>query len=140
MQAGRVLPLAPQNHDQQKRREVDARDGYARWASSYAPGRNPLIAVEEPRANELLAGLTVTAALDAGAGTGRHALALARRGIPVVALDQSPEMLAVVERAALEDTLPVETVVASLDAPLPLPDGRALQAAMAMLVVAAEQV
>jgi SAM-dependent methyltransferase len=110
--------------DEYATREVDARDGYARWASSYAPGRNPLIAVEEPRANELLAGLTVTAALDAGAGTGRHALALSRRGIPVVALDQSPEMLAVVERAANEDALPVETVVASLDAPLPLPDGR----------------
>jgi SAM-dependent methyltransferase len=110
--------------DEYATREVGVNDGYARWAASYAPGHNPLIAVEEPRAAELLAGLPATAALDAGAGTGRHALALARRGIPVIALDQSPEMLAVVERAAREEGLPVETIVASLDGPLPLGTGR----------------
>lgn len=105
-------------------REVATSFGYARWAASYAPGRNPLIAVEEPRVAELLARLPITAALDAGAGTGRHALALARQGIPVVALDQSPEMLVAVDRAAREEQLPVTTIVASLDRPLPLPDER----------------
>jgi SAM-dependent methyltransferase len=110
--------------DEYATREVDASEGYARWAASYAPGHNPLIAVEEPRVAELLASLPVTTALDAGAGTGRHALAIARRGIPVVALDQSPEMLAAVERAAHEEALPVETMVASLAAPLPLADER----------------
>ena len=110
--------------DEYATREIDARDGYARWAASYESDHNPLIAVEEPHAAELLAGLSVTAALDAGAGTGRHALALARRGIPVVALDQSPEMLAAVERTAQQENLQVETVVASLHGPLPLPDRR----------------
>lgn len=105
-------------------REVDAREGYARWATSYAPDRNPLIAVEGPRVAALLAGVPATAVLDAGAGRGRHALALARRGIPVVALDQSPEMLAAVRQAAKAEDLPVEVVEASLDEPLPLDAGR----------------
>lgn len=106
--------------DEYATREVDAREGYARWAASYARGHNPLIAVEEPRAAELLAGLAAADALDAGAGIGRHALALARRGARVVAPDQSPEMLAEARRAARGEGLPLALDVASLEAALPL--------------------
>lgn len=48
--------------------------------------------------------------LDIGAGTGRVALDLARRGVAVIALDRDPELLAAL-RARAGD-LPVETVVA----------------------------
>jgi SAM-dependent methyltransferase len=48
--------------------------------------------------------------LDVGAGTGRVSLDLAAAGVPVVALDAEPALLAALERRAA--TLPVETVVA----------------------------
>lgn len=104
--------------------EVSARDGYARWAKSYDSPGNPLIAVEEPRVERLLAGLSFQTVLDAGTGTGRHALRLARRGAAVTALDQSPEMLAVARAAARNQGLTVEFVEASLDGALPFDTGR----------------
>ena len=109
--------------DEYATRDADARSGYARWAPTYARGHNPLIAVEELHTAQLLAKLPAAHALDVGAGTGRHALALARRGGRVVALDQSPEMLAQARLAAREEGLAVDPLVASLDAPLPLGDG-----------------
>src|SRR6516164_5281512 len=48
--------------------------------------------------------------LDVGAGTGRVTLELARRGVPVVALDVSAPLLAALACRAAE--LPVETVTA----------------------------
>jgi SAM-dependent methyltransferase len=48
--------------------------------------------------------------LDVGAGTGRVSLDLARRGVPVVALDTDASLLAALEHRAAG--LPVETVVA----------------------------
>jgi len=48
--------------------------------------------------------------LDVGAGTGRVALDLARAGVPVVALDREPELLAALEERA--DGLDVRTVAA----------------------------
>ncbi len=60
-------------------REVDVRTGYAQWAPVYDVEQNPLIAIEAPRVAALLATLPMTQVLDVGAGTGRHALALARR-------------------------------------------------------------
>jgi SAM-dependent methyltransferase len=57
-----------------------------------------------------LAAETGSAVLDVGAGTGRVALTLARSGVPVVAVDRDPALLAALrERAA---GLPVETVCA----------------------------
>jgi SAM-dependent methyltransferase len=50
------------------------------------------------------------AVLDIGAGTGRVALDLAARGVPVVALDANAALLEALERRAAG--LPVETVVA----------------------------
>jgi SAM-dependent methyltransferase len=75
-------------------REVGLQEGYARWAAAYDQEKNPLIDVEEPHLDRILTRLGVTRALDAGTGTGRYARKLARRGITVAALDQSPEMLA----------------------------------------------
>ena len=46
--------------------------------------------------------------LDVGCGPGRHALALARRGIEVVGVDHSPEFVLLAREAAAAETLPAE--------------------------------
>lgn len=99
--------------------ELSARDGYALWAKSYNLEANPLIAVEEPQVDRLLAGLAFRTVLDAGTGTGRHALRLARRGAVVTALDQSPEMMRVGRAAARREGLDIRFLLASLDGALP---------------------
>lgn len=50
--------------------------------------------------------------LDVGAGTGRVALDLARAGHDVTALDSDGELLAELERRAIDLDLPIDTVVA----------------------------
>lgn len=63
-------------------------------------------------------------ALDLAAGTGRHALELARRDWRVAAWDISPVGLAVLARRAAVAGLAVETRAVDLvDPDLPLPDG-----------------
>ena len=96
-------------------REVSLRKGYELWAASYDQPNNPLIIVEEPLVDELVADLPMTSALDVGTGTGRHALKLVRRGIAVTAVDQSPEMLAVAQQAATIEGLSIDFQLASLD-------------------------
>ena len=100
--------------------ELSARDGYALWAKSYDVEANPLIAVEEPHVDRLLAGLAFRTVLDAGTGTGRHALRLARRGAAVTALDQSPEMMSAARAAARREGLDIRFLLAALDGGLPL--------------------
>ena len=80
--------------DGPKWRDVDTRHGYDRWASSYDDEGNPLLALEEPEADEALGDVAGLEILDAGTGTGRHALRLAERGAHVTAVDFSDEMLA----------------------------------------------
>ena len=102
-----------------ERREVSAQEGYARWADYYDLEHNPLIAVEEPHVDAILARLDVETALDVGAGTGRLALKLARRGIAVTAIDQSAEMLAVAEKNARRAKLSIDFRTGSLEDGLP---------------------
>jgi malonyl-CoA O-methyltransferase len=75
-------------------RDVDARQGYDQWASSYDDEGNPLLALEEPEADEALGDVAGLDVLDAGTGTGRHAIRLAARGARVTAIDFSDKMLA----------------------------------------------
>jgi malonyl-CoA O-methyltransferase len=75
-------------------RDVDAREGYDQWASSYDDEGNPLLALEEPEADEALGDVAGLDVLDAGTGTGRHAIRLAARGARVTAVDFSDRMLA----------------------------------------------
>jgi malonyl-CoA O-methyltransferase len=102
-----------------ERREVSAAEGYARWANHYDQELNPLIAVEEPRVDAILGRLDVATALDVGAGTGRLALKLARRGVAVTAIDQSAEMLAVAEENARSEGLAIDVRLGSLQEGLP---------------------
>ncbi len=48
--------------------------------------------------------------LDVGCGPGRHALALARRGIEVVGVDRAPEFVRLAQEAAAAEVLPVTFV------------------------------
>jgi SAM-dependent methyltransferase len=73
--------------------EHDARAGYAMWAEVYDVGRNPLIEVEQPSVEAIVAAFPAGRALDAACGTGRHARHLSVRH-DVVGVDGSQHMLA----------------------------------------------
>ena len=103
-------------------REVDSVEEYTRWAETYDLELNPLIAVEGPRVESILKGLPMRTAIDAGAGTGRHAIVLAKRGVAVTAVDESPEMLAVAREKAARAGLEIDFRIGSLDDRLPADD------------------
>lgn len=79
--------------------ELDPRTGYAASAPGYDDVSNPLIEVEHPIVERLLADGRVGRALDAACGTGRHAKHLAERH-ETHGIDASPEMLEVARTAA----------------------------------------
>src|SRR5262249_30753086 len=73
--------------------ELDVRDGYSRWSTTYDLPGNPLVAVEQPLVWGLLDDATPGRALDAACGTGRHARRLAELGHEVVGVDATDAML-----------------------------------------------
>ena len=97
-------------------KEVGIQEGYALWATFYDQEQNPLIAVEEPHVDLILAQLDTKVALDVGTGTGRYARRLARRGIKVFAVDRCAEMLDVAQRYARENKLRIDFQRGSLRA------------------------
>ncbi|MGI8553149.1 MAG: class I SAM-dependent methyltransferase [Dehalococcoidia bacterium] len=107
-----------------QRREVSVGAGYAAWAEIYDSEKNALIALEQPLVDKLLANLRFTTVLDVGAGTGRHALRLARRGARVIAVDESMEMLSRGRTAGRAEGLPVDFCLASLEQGLPFASER----------------
>ena len=104
--------------------EVDIAEGYSRWAESYDSELNPLIAVEGPLVESIVRDTPMRSAIDVGAGTGRHALALAGRGVAVMAIDPSPEMLDIARRKAAKAGLGIDFRRAAIDEGLPAEDGR----------------
>ena len=103
---------------------VDAVEGYARWAETYDLVLNPLIAAEGPRAQTIFDEVPMRTAIDVGAGTGRHAIVLARRGVAVTAVDPSPEMMAVAREKAIRAGLEIDFRIGSLDDRLPADDNQ----------------
>ena len=103
-------------------RDADAVEGYAAWAQTYDLEVNPLIAAEEPRVQRIFKEVPMSTAIDIGAGTGRHAIVLAKRGVAVTAVDQSPEMLSVARQKAAREGLEIDFRTGSLDDRLPSED------------------
>lgn len=95
-------------------------EGYSHWAQTYDTTWNTLIAAEEVYSLDLLDGLEGMTALDAGAGTGRFALKLARKGWQVTAIEPNPGMQAIAKRAAAYESFPIEFVSASLEDDVPV--------------------
>jgi tellurite methyltransferase len=90
--------------------EWAAADGTSKWE------------VAETEVLEFAARLPKSArVLDLGAGVGRHALAYARMGFDVVALDAAPEGLARIDAIAQAEGLKVETLLGKMT-DLPFPD------------------
>jgi ubiquinone/menaquinone biosynthesis C-methylase UbiE len=98
--------------------EVPTREGYDRWAEFYDDDGNPLIALEEPHVARMLGDVRGLTLADVGAGTGRHALTLARAGARIVAVDFSWGMLA--KARAKPDAAAVRFVCADCSTTLPL--------------------
>lgn len=111
--------------------DVSVQEGYALWAASYDQEKNGLIFVEEQSVERLLAQFPFTRVLDVGTGTGRHALTLARRGASVIAIDQSPEMLAVARLRAQREGLSIDFRLCSLE------DGLSFEAGQFDLLICA---
>jgi ubiquinone/menaquinone biosynthesis C-methylase UbiE len=99
--------------------EVGCKEGYALWAKTYDVENNPLIAVEEPYVEKILKTFPCSHVLDVGAGTGRHALRMAKSGASVTALDNCPEILEVAKGTADKENLKIDFHLASLEKPLP---------------------
>jgi 2-polyprenyl-3-methyl-5-hydroxy-6-metoxy-1,4-benzoquinol methylase len=82
--------------------EMNAAQGYAKWAESYDAEANPLMILEEPAVWEMIGEVEGKIALDAACGTGRYAIRLAQAGARVWGVDASEAMLAVARRKQLE--------------------------------------
>lgn len=94
--------------------------GYDRWAAVYETDGNPLVAMEEPVARDMLGDVSGLDVLDLGCGTGRHTAWLASSGARVTAVDFSAGML---DKARVKPgTGPVRFVRHDLGCTLPFPD------------------
>ena len=94
------------------------RERRATWEERYrtaAPGGEA-----EPSLQEFMPLLPRGTALDIAAGSGRNAIALARAGWRVVAVDFAMTGLRGLAALAQREGLPIATVAADLDEPLPL--------------------
>jgi SAM-dependent methyltransferase len=76
-----------------ERIKVSVDDGYRKWAAGYDAYPNALIVLEEPLVRGLLGNLRQKRVLDAGCGTGRHAVRMHAEGALVTAIDPNPAML-----------------------------------------------
>lgn len=97
---------------------------YEHWVRTREP---PLFGTQpDARLLAALDGIDAGApCLDVGAGTGRNALPMARRGHEVFAVEAAPALADVLEAEAAKESLPVRVVRANvLDGALPVPRGR----------------
>jgi ubiquinone biosynthesis O-methyltransferase len=104
------LPEAP------PKREPDGMSGYGLWADHYDFGDNPVVAGEEAVIHDLIGDVSGLLVLDAGCGTGRHAIRLAEAGAHVVGYDPTPKMLSVAKQKAADQHLDVTLHCGDLEA------------------------
>ena len=100
--------------------ELPTQQGYDRWAAIYDDEDNPLVTLEHEHFEQVMKDVCSLRVLDAGCGTGRHSLSLAKRGANVTAVDFSQRMLAKARlKPGLQD---VEFLHHDLEMHLPFPD------------------
>lgn len=100
---------------------LTTQEGYDRWSQIYDGDGNPLIALEQPRVDDLLGDVRGLRIAELGCGTGRHALRLAAAGAQVTAVDFSEGMLA---RARSKDsTASIRWIAHDLSQRTPLETG-----------------
>lgn len=85
-------------------------DVYDQWVST----RQPPYFGREPDARVMALAVAGCPVLDIGAGTGRNALALARRGHPVDAVELSSRFAAIVRDASEQESLPLRVLEGDL--------------------------
>jgi ubiquinone/menaquinone biosynthesis C-methylase UbiE len=108
------------------RKSISAREGYDRWAPSYDQSPNPVVAMDEivlgRRIAEMADQISGQVVIDAGCGTGRHTLRLARAAARVIAMDFSSQMLSRVADKVRAQGLAdkVELIEHDLHQPVPL--------------------
>jgi ubiquinone/menaquinone biosynthesis C-methylase UbiE len=108
------------------RTSISPREGYDRWAPTYDRSPNPVVAMDEIVLGRRIDGMTGQISgqvvIDAGCGTGRHTLRLARAAARVIAMDFSSRMLAQVANKLRAERLAdkVELIEHDLHQPVPL--------------------
>ena len=103
---------------EEERIELPTRQGYDRWSAIYDEEDNPLVMLEHKHFEQIMNDVCSLRVLDAGCGTGRHAISLAQRGAKVTAMDFSEGMLA--RARSKPGSQAVEFVQHDLESPLPL--------------------
>jgi 2-polyprenyl-3-methyl-5-hydroxy-6-metoxy-1,4-benzoquinol methylase len=89
--------------------EPPAFEGYSRWADEYDNiEHNPVIAGEETVIRDLFGDVKNKLVLDAGCGTGRHAIPLAEMGAKVVGFEPTEAMLDIARQKAEERHLDID--------------------------------
>lgn len=82
--------------------------GYSKWADNYdSYANNPVIAGEEAIIWDLIGDVRNKRVLDAGCGTGRHAIETAKMGAEVTAIDPTKEMLDIAKGKSEEQKLDI---------------------------------
>ncbi len=102
--------------------ELPTQQGYDRWSCVYDDEDNPLVRLEHEQFELVMSDVRGLRVLDAGCGTGRHALSLARSGAQVTAIDFSGGMLA--RARAKSGAQAVDFLQHDLQSPLPFADGQ----------------
>ncbi len=90
--------------------ELPGFEAYSRWAKVYDDDskNNPVIAGEEAVIWDLIGDVKSLRVLDAGCGTGHHAIPMAKKGAEVLAFDPSSEMLTEAKKKAQKENLDID--------------------------------
>ena len=91
-----------------KKLKFDVEKGYDAVASFYDKLFNPAIITEEQTFLKLIGNVKGKKILDAGCGTGRYAVQLAKKGAEVYGIDISEKMLEIAKKKAKENRVKIE--------------------------------
>ncbi|GIE74209.1 hypothetical protein Aph02nite_01590 [Actinoplanes philippinensis] len=118
----RLLAMAELDVEPVAAERISAADGYRVWSRTYDEPGNGLFPPEEEAVHGILTGVAgeLAVVVDAACGTGRHSEWLAGRGLRVIGVDDSPEML---DRARAR--VPAADFRAGRLESLPVADGQA---------------